>query len=524
MVVGGGFIGVEMAENLIHRGIQTTLVEGFPQLLPPMDPEIVAPFQDALEANGCRLILGERVSKFTEGSADGRRVVEVHTEAGNSYAGELVILGLGVVPNSELAKEAGLDLGPRRGIRVKSNMQTLADPDIYAVGDVIEVTDWVTAEQVRRGGASGSPPSRSGSRCGAATSTARRWHCGWKATSPPGPPLTRCAPRVWMQEQMPLAGPANRQGRIAADHIGGREDVAFRGVQGTAVCGAFGYIAACTGASEKTLVRLGQKYRKVYLHPGHHVGYYPGAQPINIKLLYDPDSGKVLGGQVPCPRCCLCRAGPLWPPTTAPRKMTWTPTHTLASLGTVHHTALLDAPVCAWGRALLGCSCTAWSTKGSTFFRPLQACGKEGTEKRVDVISMAIQAGMTVFDLEESELCYSPQFGAAKDPVNMAGFISSNDLRGDAPIESWGEVLGEGSSEFESKDGSILLDVREKGEYENGHVKGSINIPLSVLRERMHELPKDVPIHVTCLVGQRGYYGTRALRCVWELGLEWRMR
>jgi len=387
VVVGGGFIGIEMAENLAERGIAVTLVEGQPQILPPMDPEMVVAMEEAMAGHGVKLALGQLVAGFEEAqSADGRRTLHVKTKSGETHEGDMVILGLGVTPNSKIAGDAGLELGARRGGRVNANMQTLSDPDIFAVGDVVEVTDWVTHEQ----------------------------------------------------EQLPMAGPANRQGRLAADAIAGRGGVSFRGVQGTAVCGAFGYVAACTGAAEKTLRRLGQPFRKVYLHPGHHVGYYPGSHVIHLKVLYDPDTGKVLGGQ---------------------------------------------------------------------------ACGQEGTEKRVDVLSMAIQSGMTVFDLEEAELCYSPQFGAAKDPVNMAGFIASNDLRGDAPLATWADVLAPGTAPPRAAGGpGVLLDVREAGEWESGHVEGAVHIPLGQLRDRMGELPRDQPIHVTCLVGQRGYYATRALR------------
>lgn len=386
VVVGGGFIGIEMAENLIERGLKVTLIEGNPQILPPMDPEMTTAMADVLVEHGCKLVLGERVSGFTETTEDGQRAVNVHTSAGRQYPGQLVILGIGVTPNSQIAKAAGIETGPRGGIRVKDNMQTLTDPDIFAVGDVIEVTDWVTQEQ----------------------------------------------------EQLPLAGPANRQGRIAADAITGHPEARFRGVQGTAVCGAFGKVAAVTGAAEKTLRRLNRPYSKVYLHPGHHVGYYPGAQPIALKVIFDPETGLILGGQ---------------------------------------------------------------------------AAGGEGTEKRIDVISTAIQGRMTMFDLEEAELCYAPQFGAAKDPVNMAGFIAGNALRGDAPLESWQEVLGPQLGAFQPGNGSgVLLDVREPSEFSAGHVEGALNIPLPTLRARMAELPKDVPIHVTCMVGQRGYYGTRVLR------------
>jgi len=371
VIVGGGFIGLEMAENLVKRGIAVTLLEMLPQVMPPLDAEMVTPVHDRLTANGVQLRLGDGVTGF-EQTREGTLIVS--TKSGEKHPADLVILGIGVRPETKLAKDAGLDIGDRGGIRVNEQMRT-NDDHIWAVGDAVEVRDWVTGE--------------------------------------------------WIL--IPLAGPANRQGRVAADAICGR-DTTFRGVQGTTVCGVFDLIVAATGASEKTLKRVGMAYEKVYLHPGHHVGYYPGARPINIKLLFSPQEGRILGAQ---------------------------------------------------------------------------AVGEEGVEKRMDVIAMALQNRATVFDLEEAELCYAPQFGAAKDPVNLAGMVAANVLRGDAPIIHWDKL---------AEEEALLLDVREVGEFEAGHVEGALNIPLTQLRDRVHELPKDQKIAVYCQVGQRAYYATRALR------------
>jgi NADPH-dependent 2,4-dienoyl-CoA reductase/sulfur reductase-like enzyme/rhodanese-related sulfurtransferase len=371
VIVGGGFIGLEMAENLVKRGIAVTLLEMLPQVMPPLDPEMVTPVHDRLTANGVQLRLGDGVTGF-EQTREGTLIVS--TKSGEKHPADLVILGIGVRPETKLAKDAGLEIGDRGGIRVNEQMRT-NDEHIWAVGDAVEVRDWVTGE--------------------------------------------------WIL--IPLAGPANRQGRVAADAICGR-DTTFRGVQGTTVCGVFGLIIATTGASEKTLKRVGMAYEKVYLHPGHHVGYYPGAKPIDMKLLFSPQDGRILGAQ---------------------------------------------------------------------------AVGEEGVEKRMDVIAMALQNRATVFDLEEAELCYAPQFGAAKDPVNLAGMVAANMLRGDAPIIHWDKL---------AEDEALLLDVREIGEFEAGHVEGALNIPLTQLRDRVHELPKDQKIAVYCQVGQRAYYATRALR------------
>ncbi len=370
IVVGGGFIGLEMTENLVHRGIAVTLVEKLPQVMPPFDPEMMAPVQAHIRSQGVKLCLGDGVHSFAVGAENN---LIVQTESGEQHSAEMVILAIGVRPENQLAKDAGLELGDRGGIRVNAAMQT-SDPQIWAVGDAVEVQDFVTKE--------------------------------WTLIA--------------------LAGPANRQGRIAAETILGRTSQ-FRGVQGTSVCGIFNMTVASTGASEKTLQRVGIDYCKIYLHPGHHASYFPGAQPIAIKLLYAP-TGRILGAQ---------------------------------------------------------------------------AVGTAGTEKRIDVIAMAIQTGMTVFDLEEAELCYAPQFGAAKDPVNMAGMIAANALRGDAPIAYWEDLNLEHVS---------LVDVREATEFDQGHVEGAINLPLSQLRQRIEELPRDRPLWVYCQVGQRGYYATRTLR------------
>ena len=371
LIVGGGFIGLEMAENLVHRGLTVTVVEKAAQLMPPLDPEVAAPVRDRLTQHGVAVRLGDAITAFHAG--DG--TLRATTEQGAELQADLVILAIGVRPETGLAKDAGLILGTSGGIAVDAGMRT-SDPAIWAVGDAVESTEIVTG----------------------------------------------------LKLVIPLAGPANRQGRVAADAIAGRE-ATFRGVQATSVCGAFGLTIAATGASEKLLLRAGiTDYAKVYLHPGHHVGYYPGAKPIHLKVLYRPSDGRILGAQ---------------------------------------------------------------------------AIGEEGVEKRIDVISMAIQLGGTMEDLAEAELCYAPQFGAAKDPVNLAGFIAGNQRSGDAPLAAW-EHLG--------THGHAVLDVREPGETAQGTLPEAILIPLHQLRTRWRELPANRPIDVLCAAGQRAYYAVRLLR------------
>jgi NADPH-dependent 2,4-dienoyl-CoA reductase/sulfur reductase-like enzyme/rhodanese-related sulfurtransferase len=372
VVVGAGFIGLEMAENLVQRGLTVAVIEMMDQVLPPLDPELAEPVRQRLVDKGVSVHLNDAVAAF-ERESSGKLTVTTHS--GASIRTDLVVLGLGVRPEIKLAKQAGLAIGEKNGIRVDESMRT-SDPHIWAVGDAVESRDFVTGE--------------------------------W------------CV--------VPLAGPANRQGRIAADSICGRS-AHFRGVQSTAVCGMFGLTVAMTGASEKTLKRCGiTGYKKVYLHPNDHAAYYPGAKPIHMKLLFSHNDGRVLGAQ---------------------------------------------------------------------------AVGEEGVEKRIDVIAMAIQKGATIYDLEEAELCYAPQFGTAKDPVNFAGMIAANVLQGDVSLACWEQLPGTQA---------LLLDVREPSEFTAGHVEGALNIPLPQLRARLGELPGDREIWVYCAAGQRSYYALRILR------------
>jgi NADPH-dependent 2,4-dienoyl-CoA reductase/sulfur reductase-like enzyme/rhodanese-related sulfurtransferase len=371
VVVGGGFIGLETAENLVHAGFEVTLVEMLDQVLAPMDREFARLVEEHLKRNGVRLALGDGVAGFRQ--LDGG-ALEVQTKSGRTYAADLVILALGVRPDTALAKSAGLAIGERGGIRVDEQMRA-SDPDIFAVGDAVEVKDVVTGQ--------------------------------WSLVA--------------------LAGPANRQGRIAADVIAGRP-ASFRGAQGTSIIGLFDGAAAWTGASEKTLQRLGDTdYEKIYLFPNSHAGYYPGAKMIGMKVLFRTSDGRVLGAQ---------------------------------AVG-------LDAPA---------------------------------VDKRISALAVAIQMGATVYDLEEAELCYAPQFGSAKDAVNFAGMVAADVLRGDMPLAHWSDA-----------DGALLLDVRQPVELAVESVPGAVNIPLPQLRGRLGELPRDREILVICRSAQRAYYATRIL-------------
>jgi len=374
VVVGAGFIGLELVENFVKRGIATTVVELQDQVLPPFDKEMTTPILQTLSQKEVTVLLGQSAESF-EQDTDG---LVVGLKSGQRLTAQLVILGVGVRPENKLAVNAGLDVGPRGGIRVNEFLQT-SDRDIYAVGDAIEIKDFV----------SGDPT------------------------------------------QVPLAGPANRQGRIAADNLFGRS-IGYRGTQGTAIVGVFERTAAMTGASEKSLRRAGRPHRKVYIHPANHAGYYPGAEPMTLKILFDPATGRLLGAQ---------------------------------------------------------------------------AVGGAGVDKRIDVLAVAIQAGMTVFDLEEMELAYAPQYGSAKDPVNMAGFVAAGLLRGDHPQIDVETVL---AAPIDQR--PFLLDVRTPSEFSAGHIAGAVNVPVDDLRSRLNEIPSNREIAVYCQVGQRGYLATRILR------------
>jgi NADPH-dependent 2,4-dienoyl-CoA reductase/sulfur reductase-like enzyme/rhodanese-related sulfurtransferase len=368
VVVGGGFIGLEMAENLVHRGFEVTLLERNDQVLPHIDQEHARVVEAHLEKHGVRLALDDGAAGFKQ--VDGG--IDVETESGKNYLADVVILALGVRPETALAKTAGLEIGERGGIRVDDQMHT-SDPDILAVGDAVEVKDWVTGE--------------------------------WSLIA--------------------LAGPANRQGRIAADVIAGR-DSRFRGSQGTAIIGLFGAAIAWTGTSEKALKRLGDTdYEKTYIYPNSHAGYYPGAKPIAMKVLFRKSDGRLLGAQ---------------------------------------------------------------------------ALGQVGVDKRISALAVMLQMGATIYDLEEAELCYAPAFGSAKDPVNFAGMVAADILRGDMPISHWSTA----------KDG-FLLDVRHPVELTVENIPGAVNIPVGALRSRLDELPRDKEINVFCRSGQRSYYATRIL-------------
>lgn len=390
-VVGGGFIGLEMMEAFHHLGIKTTLIEMADQVMTPVDREMAGFAHAEIRAKGIDLRLGAalksveyRPAATLPSAESGESLEHKHVEGeldlvlsnGDTLTTDILIMAIGVRPETKLAAEAGLQLGELGGIWVNEQMQT-SDPAIYAVGDAVEEKDFVTGKQTL----------------------------------------------------VPLAGPANRQGRMAADNMLGRNE-SYQGTQGTAICKIFDLAVASTGKNEKQLKREGIAYEKVYVHTASHASYYPGAEVVSFKMLFDPQTGKIFGAQ---------------------------------------------------------------------------AVGKDGIDKRIDVMAVAQRAGMTVEQLQHLELTYAPPFGSAKDVINQAAFVATNLIKGDAKAIHFDEIDN-------LTDEQVLLDVRNPMELQNmGYLPGAINIPVDQLRQRMNELPKDKEIVIYCQVGLRGNVAYRQL-------------
>ncbi len=388
-VVGGGFIGLEMMEAFHQLGIQTTLLEMADQVMTPVDREMAGFVHAEIKAKGIDLRLSTALQSVefkpttSLASMDSGQIEHQHVNGeldltlsnGDTLTTDILIMAIGVRPETKLAAEAGLQIGELGGIYTNEYMQT-SDPSIYAVGDAIEEKDFVTGK----------------------------------------PTL------------VPLAGPANRQGRMAADNMLGRRET-YQGTQGTAICKIFDLAVASTGKNEKQLKRDGTEYEKVYVHTASHASYYPGAEVVSFKMLFDPKSGKIFGAQ---------------------------------------------------------------------------AVGKDGIDKRIDVMAVAQRAGMTVEQLQHLELTYAPPYGSAKDVINQAAFVASNLMKGDAVAIHFDEI------DHLTAD-QLLLDIRNPSELQNGYLPGGVNIPVDQLRQRMHELPKDKEIIIYCQVGLRGNVAYRQL-------------
>lgn len=368
-IIGAGFIGLEMAEQLHAIGKNVSVIELQPQVLPQMDAEMVRPLENALREKGVDLILGDGIDGF-ENSPNG---IVAKLKSIRSLETNLIILSIGVRPESGLAKDAGLELGPRGHIKVDA-YQLTSDPDIYAVGDVCE-----TAEPIFN-----------------------------KRTA------------------IPLGGPANRQGRTAADHIfTGENALPYPGSIGTAIVRVFEYAAGITGYSEARLKAEGVNYQTVTVNGASHASYFPGAETITFKLLWEPDTGRVLGAQ---------------------------------------------------------------------------ASGKDGVDKRLDVIATALRGKLTIDDLAHLELAYAPPFGNAKDVINVAGFAAGN-IR-DGLLKPVPDLASAGEQ---------IIDVRPAATAAKNPVPGAKNIPLAELRSRLNEIDASKPVFTICQMGKTSYFAARIL-------------
>ncbi|NLJ96231.1 MAG: FAD-dependent oxidoreductase [Clostridiales bacterium] len=370
-VIGGGFIGVEVAENLSAGGYYVSLVEATDQILRPFDYDMVQIFHKVLIDHKVNLILGDKVEKFEKDN--------VVLASGKTLNAEAVVMAIGVSPETYLAKESGLEIGETGAIKVDKNYRT-NDPDIYAVGDAIEVYHALTHTMTK----------------------------------------------------LSLAGPALKQARSVADHINNKSTL-NKGYIGSSAIKVFDYNGASTGLNESLIKHLNMniKYDIVRLILSDKVGIMPDASPMHFKLLFEVPTGRILGAQ---------------------------------------------------------------------------AIGKGDVTKRIDVIATAIKFNGTVEDLKDLELCYAPPFTTAKDIVNYAGYIGSNLLNGDfkqVNVDKVRDLV---------ENNNTIIDVRENYEFKQGHIKGAINIPLSELRERVDEIPKDKPVYLHCQTGQRSYNATLALQ------------
>ena len=367
-IIGAGFIGVELAENLQHRGIETTIVEFRENILPQFDPEMIEPMQQVLVENGIKLALSAETEEVLENT--------LRLKDGRIIPAGVVVAAIGVVADNKLAVDAGLTIGSAGGILVDDQMQT-SNEHVYAVGDAAEKTSFITGQNQM----------------------------------------------IW------LANLANRHGRLVADVIAG-ESVKARPSIGTGIIGAYGMAAALTGITEGLAKRMNIPHQIIHLHPSNHAGYYPGVERVSVKVLFDPETGKILGAQ---------------------------------------------------------------------------GIGRDGVDKRMDVIATAIYAGLTIDDLMNLELSYAPAFGSAKDAINQTGYVGNNIRTGKTENIQWHEL------EAAQASGAVVVDVRTDSEHQSGNIPNTKSIPVDVLREHVEEL-RGKDVIVTCAVGQRGHTAVQLLR------------
>ena len=373
-VVGGGFIGLEVAENLVEIGLSVNVIELGNQVMAPVDYEFAKMVQHHAAAKNLTIHVNTGVEAFEE--KEDKIVLKLNN--GQTMLADAVVFAIGVKPENALAKAIGLELGVTGGIAVNEFMQT-SDPDIYAVGDAIEVSHYINQAKVL----------------------------------------------------IPLAWPANRQGRIVADNITRGNKTAYKGTLGTSIIKFFDLTVGATGLNEKLLKRYNIPYRTVTVTRANHASYYPGATNIVLKMNFGED-GTIYGAQ---------------------------------------------------------------------------ALGQEGVDKRIDVIATAIKGNLTIYDLQEIEVAYAPPYNAAKDPVNILGYVAENMLNDDVRLVNYDHL-----EEYLETENGILIDVRTKTEFENGAIPNAIHMDVDTLRENLDFFDKNKKYVIYCQIGLRGYLAQRILR------------
>ncbi|MDR1871026.1 MAG: FAD-dependent oxidoreductase [Deltaproteobacteria bacterium] len=372
-IVGAGFIGIELAENFRALSLEVNILQLSDQVLPILDRDMVPMVHAALRAAGVNLYLNNSLEAITL-NPEGGLNLKLNT---GTLKTDLVVLSVGVRPDSALAKNAGLKVDDRGGIVVDSQMMT-SDPDIYAVGDVALITDFVTG----------------------------------------------------LPAMVPLAAPATKQARIAADNICGLPSK-YEGSVGTSILKVFDLTVALTGMSEKAAKARGVAYDKIFLLASDHVNYYPGAKPMWLKVLFDTDKGRLLGAQI---------------------------------------------------------------------------VGLQGVDRRIDVLAVALRARLAPEEIAALDLAYAPPYGAAKDPVNMVGFMIEDLINNLTKQFHWSEV-----DDLPKSGEALLVDVRGEDEFSQGHLPGFINVPLKTLRAQLAGWDRAKPVYVNCEGGLRSYIAARIL-------------
>ncbi|MDD3741479.1 MAG: FAD-dependent oxidoreductase, partial [Bacteroidales bacterium] len=373
IVVGAGFIGLEMAENLHHLGVNVSIVEMAEQVMTPLDFSMASLVHQHLKTKNVEFYLKDAVKGFER--KDNR--LNVSLSSGRNLEADLVVLSIGVRPENKLALDAGLSIGETKGIVVNEYLQT-SNPDIYALGDAIEFEN----------------------------------------------------PIIHKKMITYLAGPANKQGRIAADNIVEGNKRKYTGAINTAIAKVFDLTVASTGVSGRTLKQHNINYASSVTHLSSHAGYYPDAMPMSIKIVFDPENGRLFGAQI---------------------------------------------------------------------------VGYDGVDKRIDLFASVIKNNGDIYDLQEIEHAYAPPFSSAKDPVNIAGFVAENMIRGKVNMITWRELMRHDQNDV------FILDIRTKEEYELGSIENAHHIDLNTLRQNLDIIPKGKKIIVFCAVGQRGYLASRIL-------------